>query len=609
MFQNGTKAATYSSLKTRSVFYCPSAPDVTWDLHDTVSTWVFLAITSIASPIIILLNALVIIAVKQRKELQKHSNILLSSLAVADLLVGALAMPLCAINDFLIVGQISVGHVCTLLIVNRDLMACLLLSSLYHLAMVAWERYVAIRKWKDYKVIVTRSCLKKLALTAWLLAVLSTVPVPIIQAIGVEFDVVKIRIMIGNICGEVALIIIVYFYIMVYLGVRKRKTSEIRQVTGVVQAKLESKVAKTTGMITATLILTFLFGSLPLAFGVRFPAFRVNLAFRTSETLVQLNSVINPLLYCYRDRRFRKTVLELLRIRKPEAIQPAIGEVRFRRQQHRCESLVNVQLEVKTEGKRARLKRSASCDSPLDLTNEMMLKRSVSDPSPGKFSSVIDGLQLRQQHSSVLKRTATIHAERSVRYPPRNINRVSPGDDVNKPHGATKLIQISTRSKSWDGNVLDKCSNVQLLSTKGRIVRRPKTAPYSSENIIFPDDTSTISKTEAIQPSIGAVRFRRQQHWSESLANVQLEVKTGEKRFRLKRSASCDSPADLTDEMMLKRSISASALVKFSSVIDGLQLRQQHSSVVMTTATIHADWKGECDIHRGKQILYHPVKM
>ena len=495
MYENGTEAATHSSLKTRSVFYCPSAPDVTWDLHNTVSTWVFLAITSIASPIIILLNALVIIAVKQRKELQKHSNILLSSLAVADLLVGALAMPLCAINDFLIVGQISVGHVCTLLVVNRDLMACLLLSSLYHLAMVAWERYVAIRKWKDYKVIVTRSCLKKLALTAWLLAILSTVPVPIIQAIGVEFDVVKIRVMIGNICGAVAFITIVYFFIMVYLGVRKRKTSEIRQVTGLAQAKLESKVAKTTGMITATLILTFLFGSLPIALGVRFPAFRVNLAFRTSEILLQLNSVINPLFYCYRDRRFRNAVLELLRIRTPEAIQPTIGAVRFRRQQHRCESLVNVQLamEVKTEGKRFHLKRSASCDLPADLTNEIKLKRSTSAPSLVQFSSVIDGLQLRQQHSSVVITTATIHAERSVRYPPRKVNPISPGEDVNNPQGTAQVITKTTRAKSWNDNVSDKLSNVQLLSRKERIVGRPKTAPCFSGNTTVPDDLSAIS--------------------------------------------------------------------------------------------------------------------
>ena len=55
----------------------------------------------------ILLNAFIILAIKQRKELQKPSNILLSSLAVTDLLVGAIAMPTSAIIDFFTFRQVS----------------------------------------------------------------------------------------------------------------------------------------------------------------------------------------------------------------------------------------------------------------------------------------------------------------------------------------------------------------------------------------------------------------------------------------------------------------------------------------------------------------------
>ena len=38
---------------------------------------------------------------------------------------------------------------------------------------------------------------------------------------------------------------IVYFYIMVFLGVQKRKQNQTSQVTIMMKAKLESKVAKT----------------------------------------------------------------------------------------------------------------------------------------------------------------------------------------------------------------------------------------------------------------------------------------------------------------------------------------------------------------------------
>ena len=73
-----TETATVFSNTTRSVFYCWHAPHIIWDLQDTTSPWVFVAV---ALPPAVLLNALihVIIAVKRRRELKRTSNILLSS--------------------------------------------------------------------------------------------------------------------------------------------------------------------------------------------------------------------------------------------------------------------------------------------------------------------------------------------------------------------------------------------------------------------------------------------------------------------------------------------------------------------------------------------------
>ena len=87
---------------TRSVFCCAHDPQLVWDLYDTTSPWIFAAVASIMSPTAVLLNVLVIIEAKQRKELQRASNILLSSMAVTDLLVGSLCVPLSAV-----VGSLS----------------------------------------------------------------------------------------------------------------------------------------------------------------------------------------------------------------------------------------------------------------------------------------------------------------------------------------------------------------------------------------------------------------------------------------------------------------------------------------------------------------------
>ena len=169
MDHNQTETSIMSTNTTKSVFYCPHIPQLIWDVHDTISPWIFAAVASIISPAAVLLNALVIIAVTKRRELQKLSNILLSSLAVTDLLVGAICIPLSAIDGFLLPYQILAAQdICTLDVATAWFSLTLTFCSLFHLVLIAWERYVAIRKWRDYKDILTKSRLKKLAMIAWI---------------------------------------------------------------------------------------------------------------------------------------------------------------------------------------------------------------------------------------------------------------------------------------------------------------------------------------------------------------------------------------------------------------------------------------------------------
>ena len=74
--------------------YYRYAPDLSWDLNTSTFHLIIAVVILIASLPTIVLNTMVILAIKQKKELQKPSNILLSRLAVTDLLIGAIAMPL-----------------------------------------------------------------------------------------------------------------------------------------------------------------------------------------------------------------------------------------------------------------------------------------------------------------------------------------------------------------------------------------------------------------------------------------------------------------------------------------------------------------------------------
>ena len=53
------------------------------------------------------------------------------------------------------------------------------------------------------------------------------------------------------------LALIIYFYVMVKLGVRKRKLSQIRQVSELVDEKLGHRVAMNTALVTIALIPSF----------------------------------------------------------------------------------------------------------------------------------------------------------------------------------------------------------------------------------------------------------------------------------------------------------------------------------------------------------------
>ena len=115
MDHNETEPTIVSLHTTKSVFYCPHVPQLEWDVHDTISPWIFAAFASIISPAAVLLNALIIIAIKKKGEMQRLSNILLSSMAITDLLVGGICAPLSAIDGLLLSNQIlSPQHICTL---------------------------------------------------------------------------------------------------------------------------------------------------------------------------------------------------------------------------------------------------------------------------------------------------------------------------------------------------------------------------------------------------------------------------------------------------------------------------------------------------------------
>ena len=400
---NHTETPSNNSLTNMSEVSCLS------DLNDPTSYWSLAAVKIIASPTTVLLNALVMVILTKRKELQRRSNILLFNLAITDLLVGALCMPLTTIADLLTVGQVSPEHGCEVLSVNMLIIFnTLTWASLFTLTMIAWERYMVIRKWMEYKNILTEGRLKKLAIASWLLAIFLGFPIHYLPVI------IRYYLIIGvGLCVPFA---ILYLYLMVYLGIRQRKKSTINQATAQAKVKLQAKVAKTCAFITFALFITFGQNIIISALELNDPSLRPIIG-RWSTTLLQLNSLLNPLIYCFTDHRFRNAMLELLKIKKPRAIQPATGVVRFARKKDPF-------LPKDIPENRPRLKRSTSCNTVPALdgacaksSDKLVSKRSLSLPSLGKGNCLfINEMKQIKQPMSKTTTTVTVHVESRSRF-------------------------------------------------------------------------------------------------------------------------------------------------------------------------------------------------
>lgn len=95
---------------------------------------------------------------KKVRQLQTNSNILIASLAAAGLLLGAVCMPLTiSLDTLILLGNASENIICTRVLVAMVVLYTAWSVSFYHLVIIFWERYLAIVKRVEYKIIITKS--------------------------------------------------------------------------------------------------------------------------------------------------------------------------------------------------------------------------------------------------------------------------------------------------------------------------------------------------------------------------------------------------------------------------------------------------------------------
>lgn len=280
------------------------------------SIFFLMAITlNIAScPFTILMNVLVIVAVKTRRQLQTHYNVLLACLAVTDLLVGVFVQPIFAVA-LITVLKGSLTYYCQFFVTFSKLLFIPFAASLFHLALLSAERYAAMKFPFRYPDVVTTFRIKIAVSFSWLACIVNALPYTgvIATVVGPIYFTFNFRVL--------SVVTIVYFHISVYIVTRgHEKQIQAEQVSPEALAKFlkEKRALKTTTIIIGVFLLCYL--PFVVIGTVRGDLLKKSLVSVTLSLLQPLllsssliNSVCNPLVYCFRDKELRKVFNELLR--------------------------------------------------------------------------------------------------------------------------------------------------------------------------------------------------------------------------------------------------------------------------------------------------------
>ena len=265
------------------------------------------AVSIFTCPMTIALNVLVMIAVKTKPRLKTLSNISLTCLATTDEIMGVIGQPLfIAWTMSVVQGEAY----CTLQKLARDVLRILGAASLFHLAMVNVERYLAIEHSLVYQTLVTKARFLRSSALLWIVAFLLTVPLSNIDN--------HIYITVSNITSSLCMAIIVFCQVVVYREIRRHeKEIAAQQVSMEARQKFlnDKKAFKVTTTVLFFLIVTYTPMIVVRILIVKSVINSVNvayIAFFTATFVVLLNSFINPVIYCIRMRQFHVAFIEIV---------------------------------------------------------------------------------------------------------------------------------------------------------------------------------------------------------------------------------------------------------------------------------------------------------
>ncbi|XP_078372608.1 adenosine receptor A3-like [Oculina patagonica] len=266
-------------------------------------------------------NSLILAALHKDTSLHLPSKILLRTLAVTDLCVGIIGLPLCVI--FIFSALFASWDLCRmakiLMYVFNTIFSCV---SLLTLTAISVDRLLALLLRLRYRQVVTVKRVRAVVVLFWL----ST------SVTGVLTYVSDMNpyLIISGVCtiNLLPLLISTYSYSRIFLTIRRQRQIQLRSsplgLTASSGLNMEryKKTVHNALWVHLTLVACYLPSSVVMVLtAVRGFTSSVLLAQGWAFALVYLNSSLNPVLFCWKIKEVRRAVKEIMRqFRKVDTI-------------------------------------------------------------------------------------------------------------------------------------------------------------------------------------------------------------------------------------------------------------------------------------------------
>lgn len=256
-------------------------------------------------------NSIFILTLCRTPSLRTPSNTLLGNLALSDLLVGTFVQPLYVWYK---AGEVSGNYSCYVHISFSTVAWIAVGISFLTLISISLERYMAIFKSFLYVSMVQETTICLVSAFIWALA-LMIVFARFYGLKSLDFNITCLAIILTSFTTTIIIYVKIYRVAKQHQRSIRDQAQTTKENTTENACKFaqETKLSKTVGLITGLFFLSYL----PTLFIMGYYSINgystlVKTLYSWTDTIVFLNSSLNPVVYYLRNRSIRRAVLKLL---------------------------------------------------------------------------------------------------------------------------------------------------------------------------------------------------------------------------------------------------------------------------------------------------------